>query len=151
MRSPYGDQFAAYFANGTVALHDAVDMDAIAEIADLMPSQYREAIYVRIARRQSARPCRTGLVRHRPCRPGQAAKHAAGPVPTEERRLFYGILRRSPPTIRNVRRLGLVEPASLPPEDRDLLAAGKAMADALLKTASVKPTRVGKPRTRWTV
>ena len=148
IRSPYGDQFAAYFANGTVALHDAVDMDAIAEVAGLMPPQYRQAIYVRIAREAALHglaELASFAITHAIPVDGEAGAVSPMPVAEERRLSFYGILSTitsdDPETVRT--RLGSVEPGALPPEDRDLLAAGKAMADALLKTASVNSDEGG--------
>lgn len=143
VRSPYGEQFAAYFSNGVVTLHGAFDYARIAEIADAMPVEYRRAIYVRIARQAALHglaELASFAISHALPAQGQPAAGDEQSAADEARLAFYGILSAvtsdDPQKVRS--ELGSVKPSTLPPEDRDLLEAGRAMADALLKTAAIQ-------------
>ena len=145
VRSPYGEQFAVYFSNGVVDLHGSFDVERIAEVADVMPADYRRAIYVRIAR-QAALHGLTDLAAFAtehalPKDDAHDADNTASASAADKARLaFYDILSTitssDPQEART--ELDSVNTSLLPPEDLDLMAAGRAMVDALVKTSAIK-------------
>ncbi len=139
VRSPYSEQFALNFADGAVVLYAQLGTKGVAEVADVMPEDYRRAIYLRIARGAAlgglAELTSFAVEGSTPAQPDGAPAMVS---PEQARARLYGAL--SDITSGDPRAVGAelsaIEPAALPQEDRDLLDAGRVMVDALLKTAS---------------
>lgn len=131
LHSPYASQFAEAFVSGVVALHDKVDLQAIAEIVSKMDSERAHAIYLRLAR-QSA------IDGYKPLLAFASAKahetQEPGTNGEDPRALLYATV--ASVTSENVaevkKKLARIDRSRLSANDRELLDAARRVAEQVL-------------------
>jgi chemotaxis protein MotC len=130
LRSPYASQFANAFVRGVAELHDAIPLDDIAQVADLMNPEQTKTTYLRIARRAAIE----GITEL-----SAFASRKARENPDEEKRnvdsraiLYSGLSSITSGTADEILdKLSKVERDSLSQNDKMLLDAAKAVASEL--------------------
>lgn len=144
--SPYANQFADMFVSGVVNLQNRPEEAAIADVADGLTSAQRSSIYLRIARKAAVEgladlsAAASSMIR-RPddlkttaVPPGSAVPESRANANVAElrSRLYDGIstLRESGDT-KKLSELKEADSEKLPPEDRKLLTAVMAVANAI--------------------
>lgn len=130
LRSPYASQFANAFVRGVAELHDAIPLDDIAQVADLMNPEQAKTTYLRIARRAAIE----GITEL-----SAFASRKARENPDEEKRsvdsraiLYSGLSSITSGSADEIlEKLSKVERDGLSQNDKMLLDAAKAVASEL--------------------
>ncbi|MEO9340694.1 chemotaxis protein MotC [Mesorhizobium sp. SB112] len=130
LRSPYASQFANAFVRGVAELHDAIPLDGIAQVADLMNPEQKKTTYLRIARRAAIE----GITEL-----SAFASRKARENPDEDKRsvdsraiLYSGLSSITSGTSDEIlEKLSKVDRDSLSQNDKKLLDAAKSVASEL--------------------
>lgn len=137
LHSPYASQFAEAFVSGVVALHETVDLDAVAGIVDGMDEERAKTIYLRLAR-QSAIDGYERLLDFASAK-ANAIKPDAGTI--DPRALLYSTIASvTSENVDEVRAtLDGIDPARLSVNDQRLLKAASAVARGVLAHPEAAP------------
>ncbi|MEZ5811884.1 MAG: hypothetical protein R3D45_10775 [Rhizobiaceae bacterium] len=145
--SPYAEQFAEMFTNAVVEMDAAHASLALEAVDGAMPVPYRDAIYLRVARKAAIRGT-LGLAELAAAKIGAAVRHADAGKDGDEvsprgggndtaalrSRLYSGINSITDEGgVEALAKLDGIDDTKLPREDRRLLKAAKAVARAVLE------------------
>ncbi len=145
-RSPYANQFADMFVIGTVGFPEQMADWQIRHVADSLPPAHRNAVYLRIARLAAVKgqgdlsaqvssfvdPKAGTLLSTEKLYPDNAAVAEYGEATELRARLYAGIsVLRQSGNMEQLNELRTANIDKLPAEDRKLLSAALAVADAI--------------------
>lgn len=143
VRSPYASQFASTFAAGVAEHSSAIDLEDLENAASTMPAAHRREIYLKIAREAAMRG-NAGLTAFATDQAKGVGAEMPETLPAAKREKKDGRLQLyevlatitsdAPEAI--LKSLDSVDRRQLAPEDRKLLAAGRALAEALLRPSA---------------